>query len=97
MTKKAAAKHLSLTAKPLLSELKQSLKDLEDWNTASIHAAIVEIVERKEVGFGAIAQPVRVALTGNTVSPGIDITIDLIGREKVLQRLDAAIQWIECH
>ena len=95
--KKAAAKHLSLTAKPLLFELNQSLKNLEDWNTASIHAAIVEIVERREVGFGAIAQPVRVALTGNTVSPGIDITIDLIGREKVLQRLDAAIQWIECH
>lgn len=92
---KAAAKHLSAAAKPLLSELKQSLQNLHDWNAVSIHAAIADIVERREVKFGAIAQPVRVALTGNTVSPGIDVTIELIGQERAMERLDAAIQWIQ--
>ncbi len=92
---KAAAKHLTADAKSLLTELRQSLETLNDWNREAIHALIADIVKRQEVGFGVLAQPVRVALTGNTVSPGIDVTIELIGREAVLQRLDKAMEWIE--
>ncbi len=92
---KAAAKHLTLKSRPLLAELRQSLEGLSDWKSMAIHAIITEIVQVREIGFGAIAQPVRVALTGSTVSPGIDVTIELIGREMVLQRLDSAMEWIE--
>jgi glutamyl/glutaminyl-tRNA synthetase len=42
-------------------------------------------------GFGKIAQPIRVAITGGTVSPGIFETIDALGKAKVLKRLDYAI------
>ena len=91
---KAAAKHLTLKSRPLLAELRQSLANLPDWKSSAIHAKISEIVQEREIGFGAIAQPVRVALTGNTVSPGIDVTIELVGRDKVLQRLDSAMDWI---
>ena len=92
---KAAAKHLTLKSQPLLADLRQALASLPDWTSSAIHATISEIVQEREIGFGAIAQPVRVALTGSTVSPGIDVTIELIGREMVLQRLDSAMEWIE--
>lgn len=92
---RAAAKHLTLKSKPLLIELRHCLEHLENWESRSIKAQINAIVERCEVGFGAIAQPARVALTGNTVSPGIDTTIELIGRKTVLDRLNTAISWIE--
>ncbi len=92
---KAAAKHLTLKSRPLLTELRQSLESLSDWNSSAIHEKISEIVQKREIGFGAIAQPVRVALTGGTVSPGIDVTIELVGRKMVLQRLDSAMDWID--
>ena len=92
---KAAAKHLTLKSQPLLAELRQSLEGLSDWKSVAIHAKITDIVQEREIGFGAIAQPSRIALTGSTVSPGIDVTIELVGREKVLQRLDSAMDWID--
>ena len=94
---KASKKHLTEVAAPLLVELRECLETLTEWTRASIHAEISAIVERQEIGFGAIAQPVRVALTGNTVSPGIDVTIELIGKNTTLQRLDAALSWIASH
>ncbi len=90
-----AVKHLTAKSRPLLDELRQSLENLADWSSASIHALIAEMVQHRGIGFGAIAQPVRVALTGGTVSPGIDVTIELIGRERVRRRLDAAMKWID--
>ncbi len=92
---KAAAKHLTLKSQPLLAELRQSLEGLSDWKSVAIHAKITDIVQEREIGFGAIAQPVRVALTGSTVSPGIDVTIELVGRDRVLQRIDSAMDWID--
>jgi len=91
---KAAAKHLQENCVPLLIELKQSLERVSNWSGNAIHAEISAIVERHGIGFGVMAQPVRVALTGSTVSPGIDVTIELIGRRETLQRLDAAVNWI---
>ena len=66
-----------------------------EWDSTSIHAEISSIVERREIGFGTIAQPVRVALTGGTVSPGIDVTIEFVGKDMTLQRIDQALDWIE--
>ena len=47
------------------------------------------------LGFGKVAQPVRVALTGKTVSPGIFEMILALGKEKVISRLYDAVQWME--
>jgi glutamyl-tRNA synthetase len=47
------------------------------------------------LGFGKIAQPVRVALTGTTVSPGIFEVIEVLGKARVLARLKAAVEYIE--
>jgi glutamyl-tRNA synthetase len=50
--------------------------------------------EELEVGMGKIAQPLRVALTGSAVSPSIDKTLWLVGRERSLARIDRALDFI---
>jgi len=49
------------------------------------------VVEANEVGFAKLAQPVRIAVTGSTTSPSIDATLELLGKEKSLHRLEAAL------
>lgn len=92
---KAARKFLTSESCALLVELKDDLVNLPDWEKDSIHAVIKSIVDRHGIKFGGIAQPVRVALTGGTVSPGIDVTIELIGRERTVSRLEQAIAWVQ--
>jgi glutamyl-tRNA synthetase len=52
---------------------------------------VIDVSEQLGLKLGKIAQPVRVAVSGNTISPPIDITLQLLGRERTLQRLDAAL------
>jgi glutamyl-tRNA synthetase len=60
------------------------------WEEEPLEAALRELAERLEVGFGKLAQPVRVAVTGTTVSPPLFGTLVLIGRERTLARLASA-------
>ena len=91
----AAKSHLTVDSLDLLRKLREQLERLSDWNKDAIQSEFKGIVELLGIKFGAIAQPVRVALTGDTISPGIDVTVALIGRKRVLERLDKAIDWIE--
>ena len=93
----AARKHLTSESGRLLAQLRDALEELKDWKKERIHDAVGKVAERNGVKFGAIAQPARVALTGGTVSPGIDVTIELIGRAGVRQRFDRALAWIGEH
>ena len=86
---KAAAKHLTDEAKALLAELRVTFGSLPQWSAAAIHAALEALATARSVGLGKVAQPLRVAVTGNTISPPIDLTLELIGRERVLARLAA--------
>ena len=92
---KAANKFLTLEILEPLQNLRNELKKVEIWEKKNIHLVFKNILNKYGVKFGALAQPVRVALTGGTVSPGIDVTMELIGRKNVLRRLAAAIVWIE--
>jgi len=56
---------------------------------------VEETVNTHNVGFGKVGQPLRLAVTGHGKSPSIDITLQLLGREKTLQRIDQAIAYIE--
>ncbi|HMY45990.1 MAG TPA: hypothetical protein PKX74_10955, partial [Leptospiraceae bacterium] len=60
------------------------------WEAPAIHATIEALATELGVGLGKIAQPVRVAVSGGTVSPPIDQTLALLGRERTLARLAAA-------
>ncbi|QKT04888.1 glutamate--tRNA ligase [Ectothiorhodospiraceae bacterium 2226] len=92
---KAARKHLGADCVPVLRELREALATLEPWAPEAIHDLLNRFAERHELKLGKVAQPLRVAMTGNTVSPPIDVTLALIGRERVVARIDAAVAFAE--
>jgi glutamyl-tRNA synthetase len=89
----AGRKHLSGDGAAVLGRLRSGFATLTDWSPAGVHALLTDIAAQLAVGLGKVAQPLRVALTGTAVSPPIDATAALIGQERVLARLDRAIQW----
>ncbi len=92
---KARSKFLDRKSLPLLSELRDALDHATDFSAAELEKVFTLIMERRGIKLGALAQPVRVAMTGGTVSPGIFEVIEIIGREKTLKRLDKAIRSID--
>ncbi|MFA5531882.1 MAG: glutamate--tRNA ligase, partial [Thiohalomonadaceae bacterium] len=90
---KAAKKNLKADIVEPLTTLKDSLAALPEWTDTAIHQAVEKIAEQYGLGLGKIAQPLRVAVTGAGVSPPIDVTVRLIGRERVLARMERAIEY----
>jgi glutamyl-tRNA synthetase len=95
MDEKAKAKHLTPDVAPLLSELTTRLKSIESFSHAELEKVFNALVAEKGLKLGKLAQPVRVALTGGTVSPGIFEVIEVMGKEKTLKRIEAAIGMIK--
>jgi glutamyl-tRNA synthetase len=94
MDPKAVAKNLTAEAAEPLRETRKRLGALADWSAPVIHDALNGLATERGVGLGKIVQPVRVAISGGTVSPPIDATLALLGRERTLARIDAAIAGI---
>jgi glutamyl-tRNA synthetase len=94
MDEKAKAKHLTLDVAPLLTELAAALKALDPFTHDNIETVFNDIVNAKGMKLGKLAQPVRVALTGGTVSPGIYDVCEVMGKDKVLRRIEAAVKMI---
>ena len=95
MDEKAKTKHLTPDVAPLLTELAGALKTLEPFAHDAIEKAFNDLVTAKGIKLGKLAQPVRVALTGGTVSPGIHDVIEVMGKDKVLKRIEAAVVMIK--
>ncbi len=89
---KAAKKNLGADAVPMLEALREAFATAADWNAGSIHEVINAVATRFGVGLGKVAQPLRVAVTGSAVSPPIDITLALLGRERVGAGLARALR-----
>src|SRR3569832_1999167 len=89
MDAKAAAKHLGADSVEGLREVHKRRGALSDWTAPAIHDALNGLATEKGVGLGKIVQPVRVAISGGTVSPPIDATLALLGRERTLARIAA--------
>jgi glutamyl-tRNA synthetase len=87
---KAAAKNLTVETAPILAAAHAKLGALPEWQAPAIHTAIMAVAEERSVGLGKVAQPVRVAVSGGTVSPPIDVTLEILGREETLRRLERA-------
>ena len=92
---KAAQKNLTPAARTALAELHDRLSTLGDWRPEAIHQVVLTTAEDLGEKLGKVAQPLRVAVCGGTVSPPIDVTVFLIGRERVLARLDKALGYID--
>jgi glutamyl-tRNA synthetase len=91
MDPKAVAKHLTEEARTVLAQVRGQLAGLPQWDAPSINGLLNQLSAQLQVGLGKVAQPVRVAVTGSAVSPPIDATLALLGRERSLARLDAAL------
>ncbi|MCD4699239.1 MAG: hypothetical protein K8R91_01525, partial [Phycisphaerae bacterium] len=74
----------------MLEHLKAKLADCE-WTEESLQVAIEGICAEKSVGMGKVAQPIRVAVTGGTISPAIYNTLAILGKEKTLARIDRCL------
>ncbi len=92
---KAGKKFLKVKTLPLLETLKARFSELDDFSVDSIQAVFVTLMEQEGLKLGKIAQPVRVALTGGTVSPGIFELVSILGKETVLRRMETAIGYIK--
>lgn len=92
---KAVRQHLKADSLPPLTTLYQRLQALEVWQAETIHEAIHAVAEQYALKLGKLAQPLRVAVTGNTVSPPIDATVYLLGQARSLQRLQHALTLID--
>jgi glutamyl-tRNA synthetase len=69
----------------------ESLRDVEPWNAEALQVALDPLVIELGVKAGALYQPLRVAVTGGSVSPGIFDTLEVLGRDRSLERIAAAI------
>jgi len=92
---KAAKKHLRPVVRQPLADIRESLASIETWAADAIQNTIQSVADRHELGFGKLGQPLRVAVTGGGVSPPIDVTMALIGRERCLNRIDVALAVID--
>lgn len=87
-------KHLTVAIAGPLRLVEQRLAGLPDWQRTAIHEVLAGVATECGLGFGKLGQPVRVAVTGGTVSPPIDVTLELLGRRRALARLAVAVNGI---
>ena len=90
----AAKKHLRGVALEPLTLIQQKLAALPEWTQEAIHQAIDATATELNVGMGKVGMPLRVAVTGAGQSPGVDLTLFLIGRERCEQRISKAIEFV---
>jgi glutamyl-tRNA synthetase len=90
----AAKKNLRPVAIEPLTLIRKVLAELEDWTPDNLHQAVVHVAESLDLKLGKIAQPLRVAVAGRAASPGIDVTLHLVGREACMRRIDRALDYI---
>lgn len=93
--KEAAAKFLTPAILDPLKQIAAALESTETFDQPALEKIFTEILEKTGLKFGKIAQPIRVALTGKTVSPGVFEMMEVLGKELVVLRFKDAIRYIE--
>ena len=89
--------NLAAESLPALRDIRARLALLNDWSAPAVHGALEAAAAALGLKLGKVAQPVRVAVSGSGVSPPMDVTLEVLGRELSLARLDRAIDWIAAH
>jgi glutamyl-tRNA synthetase len=89
---KADRKFLKPDIVPLVQETRGRLESLDDFTQKGLEGLFLRILDEKKIKLGEIAQPLRVALTGTSVSPGLFEVMEVLGKETVLRRMDKALQ-----
>ena len=90
----AAKKHLRPVAIEPMEKARAALEALDDWTPEALHQVVQDVSEALDLKMGKVAQPLRVAVVGRAASPGIDITLHLVGRKACLRRIDRALDFM---
>ncbi len=91
---KAVRKHVTAEIPALLTEVTDQLDALGDWSAPAIHALVGALAGARGLSLGKLAQPIRLAVCGGTVSPPIDATLAILGKgESVVRLRRAAVLW----
>src|ERR1700728_5322844 len=88
---KAVRKHVTADVLLLLAEASKQLDQLENWSAPALHEVISGFAAAKGIALGKLAQPIRLAVCGGTVSPPIDATLAILGKAESLSRLTRAL------
>jgi glutamyl-tRNA synthetase len=88
---KAWARWLDADGREILAEIRNRLAKVRQFDITSVEQELREIVSERGVKPGEVFQPLRVAIAGQTTSPGIFETVALLGRDETLRRIDAAL------
>lgn len=89
-----AATQLTSGVLAALDDLYTRLAALTPWTAESLHSLVSTVAEAHQLALGKLAQPLRAAVTGRTASPPIDVTLQLLGRARSLQRIERALDYI---
>ena len=92
---KAVTKSWKENTSALLSEAKDILIHIESFTSGIIHDHLQAFVEKKEIGFGPIMVPLRIALVGSSKGPDLMQIIEMLGKEEVIKRIDFALNKIK--
>jgi glutamyl-tRNA synthetase len=87
---KAVRKHVTADVPMLLAEAAAALGSLRDWTAAAVHEVISGVAAARGIALGKLAQPIRLAVCGGSVSPPIDATLAILGKVEALSRLARA-------
>jgi len=89
---KAREKWLGDDGRAALTAARDALADVDPWTAEALEPALGAVLEARDLKPGKLYQPIRVALSGTTVSPGIFETLAVLGRDESLARIDRALQ-----
>jgi len=92
----AASQHLRPAAAQALEQLREEfdMLALEEWEPTTLEHRVKQVAQELDIKLGKVAQPLRVALVGRAASPGIDVTLELVGKTAALRRIDRALDFI---
>ena len=90
----AVKKHLRPVILEPLTALYERLLNVDEWQQDKLQQCINDLSAQFDVNMGKIAQPLRVAVTGGSMSPAIDVTLTLLGKRRVIERLEIALERI---
>jgi len=79
----------------VLVDLLTNLNNIRSWTAEEIHSAIKGICESRNIGFGKVGQPFRLAISGDGKAGSVDISAQLVGKAKTLLRIEMAINYID--
>ncbi|MDD1622713.1 MAG: glutamate--tRNA ligase [Methylococcaceae bacterium] len=92
---KAVKKNFKQGVDEVLLHLWNQFNTVDAWEAEALHQVVQDSAEQLQLGLGKVAQPLRIAVCGSGVSPAIDATLALLGKQKTLDRISRAIQFIK--